>query len=172
VVYVDKDRVAVVHSQQLLRNNDKATAIQADIRDPEAILRRAETRELLNFDEPIGLLTLLVWHFIPDFDDPVGLLDRYRDRLAPGSHLALMHLTDDGKPQGLETVVDEMRRRGADEPNVRSHEQVVAMFAGFELVDPGVVSCAAWRPIGPGDFSPDIDANTLFYAGVGRRSAD
>jgi hypothetical protein len=42
------------------------------------------------------------------------------------------------------------------------------MFAGFELVTPGVVKAAAWRPAGPGDFSDAPDVNTVLYAGVGR----
>src|SRR6266542_4400598 len=42
VVYVDKDRMAVVHSQLLLQGNDTAVAIQADIRDPEDIIDRPE----------------------------------------------------------------------------------------------------------------------------------
>lgn len=171
VVYVDKEPVAVAHSQTLLQNNHRAVAIKADIRDPEDILGRAETRDLLNLDEPVGLLTLLVWHFISDSDDPVGLLARYREALAPGSYLALSHVTDDDEPQGLEQARDDVSLRSREETFPRTHKQVVDLFAGFELVDPGVVGCAAWRPGGPGDFSQDSGINTLLYAGVGRKPA-
>ena len=82
VIYVDNDPAAVASGRILLQDNDNAAAIRADIRDPEDILGRAETRRLLNFDEPIGLLTLLVWQFVPDYDDPVGVLARYRECLS------------------------------------------------------------------------------------------
>jgi hypothetical protein len=169
VVYVDKDPVAVAHSQQLLTGNNNAVAIQADIRDPDGIVSRAETRELLNFDEPIGLLNLLIWHFVPDADDPIGLIGRYRDILAQDSYLAITHLTDDGKPGVFNDLVVESVRRGTDEATPRTYEQVMSMFAGFELLEPGVVPTHVWRPAGPGDFTTNVDANTIFYAGVGRR---
>lgn len=169
VVYVDREPMAVVHSRLLLEGNDKATAIQGDIRDPEGILGRPETRALLNFDEPVGLLMLLVWHFMPDSDDPPGVIAQYRDALAPGSFLAVSHIAKEDEPAGLQTMVDEVRRQGETGATPRTHEQVLAMFDGFELVEPGVVGCAAWHPEGPGDFSDLPDANRLILAGVGRK---
>jgi S-adenosyl methyltransferase len=168
VVYVDKEPMAVVHSRQLLQGNERATAIQADIRDPDDIIGRPETRKLLNFDEPIGLLMLLVWHFIPDSDDPIGLLGRYRDVLAPGSFLAISHITED-ESQGLRQMVDEVRRSSTEDAVPRTYDEVIAMFAGFDLVEPGVVACAAWHPDGPGDFSEAVEANRLVCAGVGHK---
>jgi S-adenosyl methyltransferase len=169
VVYVDKNPMAVAHSRLLLEGNEKATAIQADIRDPDDILGRAETRELLNFDEPLGLLTLLVWHFVADPDDPMGLLVRYRDALVPGSYLALSHTATDHEATGLRNVVAELHRHGEDGTTPRPYKQIVAMFDGFELVEPGVVGCASWRPDGPGDFSELVEANRFICAGVGRK---
>jgi len=168
VVYVDKDPVAVVHSQQLLERNENAVAIQADIRDPEGIVGGEQTQGLLNFDEPIGLLNLLIWHFVPDSADPPGLLARYRDMIAPGSHLAITHLTDDGKPGVFRELVDESVRRGVDQATPRTYEQVMNMFAGFDLVEPGLVATHQWRPAGPGDVTEHVDANSIFYAGVAR----
>jgi hypothetical protein len=167
VVYVDKDRMAVVHSCQLLEGNERATAIQADIRDPDDVLTRPEALRLLDFSQPIGLLMLMVWHFMPDSDDPAGVIARYRDALVPGSYLALAHVTSDDQPEGLRTMVDEVRRNG-EAATPRPYEQIVAMFDGFDLVEPGVVGCAAWRPDGPGDFSELVEANRLVLAGIGR----
>ena len=169
VVYVDKEMVAATHSQLLLRDNDRAAAVQADIRDPDDILSRPETRRLLNLDEPVGLLTLLVWHFIPDSDDPPGLLARYLDALAPGSYLALSQVTNDGDPEGLDQAVDDVGRRSREAAFPRSHDEVVRLFPGLELLEPGVVGCAAWRPEGSGDFSDDPGINVLLYAGVGQK---
>jgi hypothetical protein len=166
VVYVDKEPVAVAHGRILLRGNDKAATIRADIRDPEEILGRPECKQLLDFTRPIGLITLLVWHFVPDYDDPAGLLARYRAALAPGSILALTHFTLDDSSEGLRQALAEVNSRGREQMFPRTHEQVSAMFSGFELADPGLVVCPAWRPQGPGDFSDSPGSNALLYAGV------
>lgn len=79
---------------------------------------------------------------ITDSDDPARLATRYRDMLAVGSFLAITHLTDGGKPQGLERVVDEVRRCGTDAPAARAHDKIVNI---------------EWRP------------NGLCHAGVGRK---
>jgi hypothetical protein len=166
VVYVDKEPVAVAHGRILLRGNGKAGTIRADIRDPEEILGRPECKQLLDFTQPIGLITLLVWHFVPDYDDPAGLLARYRAALAPGSILALTHFTLDDSSEGLRQALAEVNNRGREQMFPRTHEQVSAMFTGFELADPGLVVSPAWRPQGPGDFSDSPGSNALSYAGV------
>src|SRR6201992_1123105 len=44
VVYVDKDPVAVAHSELLLQDNDRSGVIQADLREPDKILADPVTR--------------------------------------------------------------------------------------------------------------------------------
>ncbi|MGH3818448.1 MAG: SAM-dependent methyltransferase [Pseudonocardiaceae bacterium] len=168
VVYVDKDPVAVAHSELLLEGNDRATVIRANLRDVEDISNHPQARRLLDFDQPIGLLLLLLLHFVPDSWDPVGILARYRDRLAPGSYLTLSHATADGDPAGLTEAV-QLYRNVPDPVYLRSHGEVLRLFDGFELVEPGLVGCALWRPSGPGDTSDSAEMNTLPYGGVGRK---
>ncbi|MGH3839576.1 MAG: SAM-dependent methyltransferase, partial [Pseudonocardiaceae bacterium] len=93
IVYVDKEPVAVAHSELLLAGNDRAAAIQANLRDVRGVLDHPQTQRVLDIDQPVGLLMLWLLHFVPDSWDPVGILARYRDRLAPGSYLALSHVT-------------------------------------------------------------------------------
>jgi len=168
VVYVDKEPIAVEYSRILLRDNERATVVRADLRDPADLLGRPEIGQQLDFSRPIGLLTVSVWHFVSDADDPEGLMARYRAVLAPGSLLALTHVTRDGASRQTTKVIDHVRVATPDEIFLRDHGQVTNMFAGFELVTPGVVKAAAWRPAGPGDFSDAPDVNTVLYAGVGR----
>jgi S-adenosyl methyltransferase len=168
IVYVDKEPVAVAHSELLLQGNDRAAAIQANFRDVEGILDHPQTTRLLDFDQPIALLMLLVVHFIPDSSDPVGILARYRDRFASGSYLALSHITADGNPAGLTEAV-ELYQNTPDPMYFRSYAEVLRLFDGFELADPGLVGSALWRPSGPGDGSDSAKINTLLYAGVGRK---
>ncbi|MFD1146648.1 SAM-dependent methyltransferase [Saccharothrix hoggarensis] len=171
VLYVDRDPVAVAHSELMLVGNDNAAVVQADMRDPEGILGSAEARRLLDFDEPIGLLMLLVLHWVPDEDDPLGLLARYRDALAPGSHLAITHVTADHQDESLTEATEVIKRsKSPDQVNARSHAEVTRLFTGFELVEPGLVGCGEWRPGGPADIAPESGMNMLVYAGVGRKS--
>jgi S-adenosyl methyltransferase len=168
IVYVDKEPVAVAHSNLLLEGNDRAAAIQANLRDVEAVFDHPQTKRLLDLDQPIGLLLLLLLHFVPDSWEPVGVLARYRDRLAPGSYLTLSHGTADGNSAGLTEAVQYYKN--TPEPLYpRGREEVLRLFAGFELVEPGLVGCAFWRPSGPGDISDSAEMNTLIYGGVGRK---
>lgn len=170
VVYVDKDPIAVAHSELMLADNDRAAIVHADMRDPEAILGHPETRRLLDFDQPVGLLVLMMLHWLPDESDPWALMATYRDALAPGSHLAITHVTADHQDQRLSDVTELIKgSRSADQLNERSHERVQALFTGFELVDPGLVGCAAWRTAGPGDMSDTPEMNMVICGGVGRK---
>ncbi|MGH3964415.1 MAG: SAM-dependent methyltransferase [Pseudonocardiaceae bacterium] len=168
IVYVDKESVAVAHSELLLAGNDRAAVIQANLRDVEDVLDHPQTTRVLDFDQPIGLLMLWVLHFIPDSWDPVGILARYRDRLPPGSYLALSHGMTGSNLAGL-TEVLQLYRNILEPAYFRSYEEVLRLFAGFELVEPGLVGSAFWRPSGPGDISDNAEMNTTFYGGVGRK---
>ncbi|MGQ0716771.1 MAG: SAM-dependent methyltransferase [Pseudonocardiales bacterium] len=168
IVYVDKEPVAVAHSELLLEGNDRAAVIQANLRDVEDILDHPQTKSLLDLDQPVGLLMLWMLHFVPDSWDPPGILARYRDRLAPGSYLALSHVTVDGNVAGRDEAA-QFYDKTPDPLYLRSHEEVSRLFAGFELVEPGLVGSAFWRPSGPGDISDSAEMNAVSYGGVGRK---
>ena len=170
VVYVDRDPIAVAHSELMLANDDSAAIVRADMRDPEGIFAAPEARRLLDLDEPLGLLMLLMLHWVPDESDPMGLLARYRDRLAAGSYLAITHVTDDDQGEKLTAATGVIKRsKSPDQVTLRSWDQIVPMFGDFELVEPGLVGCAMWRPAGPLDITDNVDMNALVYAGVGRK---
>ena len=170
VVYVDKDPIAVAHSELMLVDNDRAAIVHADMRDPDAVLGHPQTRQLLDFDQPVGLLLLMMLHWVPDEADPWKLMASYRDALAPGSHLAITHVTADHQDRKLDEVTDLIKEsRSADQLTERSHEQVLELFGDFELVEPGLVGCSAWRPAGPGDVADDAEMNMVIYGGVARK---
>ncbi|MDQ3151538.1 MAG: SAM-dependent methyltransferase [Actinomycetota bacterium] len=165
VVYVDNEPVAVAHSDLLLEDNDRAAAIQADLRNPAGIRDAAATRRLIDFEQPLGLLMVGVFHFIQDADDPLGLMARFREALAPGSHLVLSHFTADSRPEEMAAMVEVMKH-GKDPIYPRSHAEVTSLFTGFELLEPGVVPTALWRPTSPGDMHDGPERDQI-YAGVG-----
>ncbi|GHH57037.1 hypothetical protein GCM10017774_75970 [Lentzea cavernae] len=170
VVYVDKDPVAVAHSRLMLSDNENAAIVQADMRDPEVVLSSPEVRRLLRLDEPVGLLMLLMMHWVPDEDSPEKLVAHYRDALPAGSFLVMTHVAKDqtGDNVGQAAAVVN-RSKSADQMHMRTHAQVSALFDGFSLVEPGLVGCGEWRPDGPGDFTDEASMNMFLYAGVGRK---
>ncbi|TNY37101.1 SAM-dependent methyltransferase [Thermomonospora catenispora] len=167
VVYVDNDDQVVAHARALLASDTETTTIvHADLRRPGEILEHPETRRLLDFDKPIGMLVVATLHFVPDSDDPWGVMAELRNALAPGSHLALTHASADGMPDLVAKVVEVYRKTNAP-GTPRTAEQVTALFGDFELLEPGLVWAPLWRPERP--VTPEEAIRTWFYAGVGRK---
>jgi SAM-dependent methyltransferase len=167
VVYVDIDSVAVAHSQQILAGNDLATAIQEDVRHPEAILAHPRTQELLRFDQPVGLLLVALLHYVPDDADPYAIVARLVAALGPGSYVAISHGTADHGPAELGDV-QRLSRQTATPTTARPRAAVERFFTGLELVEPGLVWAPQWRPDSPDDMAehPERSSN---YVGVGRK---
>jgi hypothetical protein len=166
VVYVDIDPVAVAHSRAMLAGNERTAVLNADLRDPDRILADPRLRKVIDLDQPVALLLLAVLHFVPDRDEPAGLLARLRAALAPGSHLVLSHATAEEQPDDVQRVVEMYR----DTPNpltLRNRADVAPLFAGFDLLEPGIVWAPQWRPE-PTDDVGGPPERAAIYAGVGR----
>lgn len=166
VVYVDNDPVAVAHSRAVLDGVENATIAAADLRDPESVLEHPESRRLLDFDRPIALLLVAVVHFLSDEDDPAGIIAALRDALAPGSLLVITHATlDHGPTPTGQRVAQDVYRRTSTPLIMRSAAELEPFFAGFDIVEPGIVPLPHWRPDAPGE---DHDPAVLHgLAGVG-----
>jgi S-adenosyl methyltransferase len=106
-----------------------------------------------------------LFHFVPDADDPAGIISRLTAPLASGSHLVISHFTADARADAVDGM--EIYRRSGIEMASRTRGQVEALFAGFDLVDPGVVWVPQWRPDSPED--GDRPEASGVYAGVGRK---
>ncbi|WP_132126254.1 SAM-dependent methyltransferase [Actinocrispum wychmicini] len=171
VLYVDKDPIAVAHSELMLTHNDNADILRADMRDPASILTSAQARRLLDLSRPIALLMVMMVHWVPDADDPHALIGRYRDALSAGSYLVLSHVTADQRQDQISDARNTIEQsRSADHLTPRTHAEVLCLFDGFDLVEPGLVGCGLWQPAGPGDLSDtNHELNAHIYAGVGRK---
>jgi hypothetical protein len=167
VVYVDNEPVAVAHSELMLKDNDKATVIEADLREPAKVLALAKRTGLLDFDRPIALLTVAVLHFVPESDRPAAVLAEYRDALPDGSYLAMSHLTMDAVSDQVTQLVN--LYKGTQNPAItRSMAEVTALFDGFDIVEPGIVFTPLWHPESPEDVGEHPERSAV-YAGVGRK---
>jgi len=168
VVYVDIDPVAVAHSRHILAGAERTVVIQEDMRRPERILDHPDVCGLIDLDEPVGLLLVAVVHFVPDSDDPAGVIGRLRDALVPGSHLVLSHFTGDGLTPEAAQRGDELSRRTPTPATPRTRAEVQRLFAGFDLVEPGLVWSRQWRPEHPDEVGAQPERSAV-YVGVGRK---
>jgi hypothetical protein len=161
VVYVDSDPIAVAYSRTILGSDQQTAVVQADLRRTEQVLGSAEVRSLLNFDEPIAVMMVAVLHFVPESDDPAAIIARYREAMAPGSFLVVSHASQHGQPEKAASH-RELYRRTPTPMTMRSKTEVTGLFAGFDLVDPGVVFLPLWRP----DSIDDVDEEPERFAGL------
>lgn len=167
VVYVDHDPVAVAHSQALVASHKQVAVVQADMRQPEAILASPEVRETLDLDRPVALMMVALLHFVEDRDEPGAIIARLRDGLATGSSLIISHATYEGRLDQAEEDRDVYKRIGS--PLImRPHGEIEKFFDGFDIVDPGLVFLNQWRPETAED-TEDCDDPGWYsgYAGLG-----
>jgi hypothetical protein len=149
VVYVDYDPMVCTHSRALTPDTDNVGVVNADLRQPETVIDHPETRRLLDFSEPVAVMMVSILHFIADEDDPQAIVTRYRDQCVSGSHLAISHLTGDLLRQArpAETKqAEEVYRRTSAPVYLRTHDEIQRLYAGYDLVDPGLVWLTDWRP--------------------------
>jgi hypothetical protein len=162
VVYVDNDPIVLVHARALLPPSNTTTVIQADFREPAAVLDHPKTRSLIDFDEPVAVMMLAVLHFATD-DEVRDAIKAYREAMAPGSLLIVSHSTSEGHGEAGVKAIGAWKK--ATVPlHDRNREQVEALFDGFDLLEPGVAWVPEWRP----DLGVKSDTRWM-YAGVARR---
>lgn len=168
VVYVEIDPVVLAHGRvkALMAENDSTAFIEADASDTARILSHPDTQRLINFDEPVAVFYISFLHCIPDARDPRGVVRQMIDRLAPGSYIAISHLTSDD-PQVRDKVTRFiLESTGGHWGRVRSREEVAGFFDGLELLPPGLVKVNEWHP----DGSEEPDSPDWFeYGGVARK---
>ncbi|MFI6183573.1 SAM-dependent methyltransferase [Nonomuraea sp. NPDC051191] len=161
VVRVDNDP-EIAPARQALAD---APTVFGDLRDPAAILNDPVVTGLVDFGEPVGVITVAVWHFVPE-DEAVEYAATLRAGLASGSHLAISHVCADTVPEPAQGAGKAVYARTANPVRARTEAEIRAFFDGFTLLDPGLVPLGDWRPYG-GDPYPEHATESL--AGVGRK---
>ncbi|MFD9094807.1 SAM-dependent methyltransferase [Streptomyces collinus] len=166
VVYVDNDPIVLAHASALLRGTPEGVTeyVQADARDPRAILDRAAA--VLDLDRPVALSLVALLHFVADEDGAHDLVAALVDALAPGSCLVLSTMTADFEPENVRRGIAAYAAGGVTLV-ARSHTEVGAFFEGLDLLEPGIVSVAHWRS---GE-DPDPAGPVSLYGAVGVKPA-
>ena len=167
VVYVDNDPMVLAHARALLTGTHTTTVVQADIRQPDSVLTHPEVRQFIDFTQPVGLLLVAILHHLNDHEDPGGAAARLRSALAPGSYLAISHFHNPGdahvdaarKALEVEKIFNQTLGTG----RWRTMPEILSYFGELELLEPGVVPLAEWRPGG----EPPPDQTDTYYTFVG-----
>ncbi len=169
IVYADNDPLVLVHARALLTSAPEgATAyLDADLRQPETILKHDDLHATLDLSQPVGLLLIAILQFIDDRDDPHGIVRQLLDALPAGSYLAISHPTFDGIPTDVVDQLTTLSNTPGGEFHPRSLDEVARFFDGTHLVDPGLGSIVHWRP--RHEPRPTLSAKaTAVYGAVGR----
>jgi hypothetical protein len=156
--------MVLAHSRAL-KTGGNTVVIEADLRQPRAILDHPGTRELIDFSQPLAVLLVAVLHFVSDDDDPSAMVDVIRDALPPGSYLALSHVTSDIRRESAANAAAHYKKV-ASGSTLRSREEILRFFDGLELIDPGLVQVPRWRPDEP---EPADASKVWILGGVGRK---
>lgn len=165
VVYADNDPIVVVHANALLADSLRVAAVQADLRHPDRLLSMPAVRALIDFGEPVAVLMLAVLHFVADDQDPWSIVAEYKSVMAPGSYLAISHVTGDGVPaEAIEQAAGVYEHASAP-GTARTRTQVARFFHGLDMVTPGLTDVTYWRDPFPARRAGPL----LFYGGVGRK---
>ncbi|MBQ1031313.1 SAM-dependent methyltransferase [Micromonospora parva] len=173
VVYVDNDPIVLTHGRALLAAEGTATVIQADIREPQAILNHPDARRFLDFDRPIGLLLFAILHHLGDDEDPKAVAAALIDALPSGSYVAISHFRDPGDrdPEGsrkareVERVFNESLGTG----RWRTDEEILSFAEGLTVLEPGLVPLAEWRPEPDAPVTVQTDTYHTFVGMLARK---
>jgi len=144
IVYVDKDPLVLTHARALLTSSPEGTTnyVDADMADPHKVLQ--EAAKWLDMAEPVALTLMGVLGHVTDYAEARSIVAGLLDGLSAGSYLAINDSINTS--EALEEALRQYEASGAVPYRTRSLEQFVGFFDGLELVEPGVVLVADWRP--------------------------
>ncbi len=173
VVYVDNDPFVLMHARALMVSSweGRLAYVEADAADPAAILAAPQLRGLLDLTQPVAVSLMALLHFVPG--DVYEIVKALMEPLAPGSYLAMSHMTtdfDEGPqdPDAMARLVQVYLNSGiALCP--RSRAEVSRLFDGLELLEPGVEVIHRWRNEGI-KHPAGRDKEVSMWGAIGRKN--
>lgn len=166
IAYVDHDPVVCAHARALLAGTCRVEVVEADMHHSQAVLDHPGLRSLIDPGQPVAVLFVSVLHFT---SEAARIVADFRQFMAPGSYLALSHGVTAEVPGGSESAAEVKAvydRSSAPTGAFRTRAEILRLFDGFDLAEPGLVPVPAWRP----DHPADAGQRVWLLAGVGRRT--
>jgi O-methyltransferase involved in polyketide biosynthesis len=167
IVYVDNDPLVLAHAHALLSSTSEGACdyIEADLRDPDSILRQAA--KTLDFTQPVAIMMLGIINFVIDTAQAQRIVRQLIDALPPGSYLTISHPTTEVDAAPMIQAVQFWNEQGSAPMTLRTREEVLSLFDGMDLVEPGVVTCSRWRadPTEVGEIT-----DVTHFGGVARKN--
>ena len=160
IVHVDYDPMVIAHARALLAGAapGHVAVIQADVREPKAILENDDVRAVLDFGRPMVVVMAALLHFVAEHEDAPAVVADFVAAVAPGSAFVITHATGDG-----DTERSQAAQRGWDQSRsrvtVRTADQIRALFGDLDIVEPGVTRLAEWFP----DGTPAQEAGSIAW---------
>jgi hypothetical protein len=167
VLYVDNDPIVLAHARALLvsRGPGQTAYVHADLRDPHAILADPALSATLDLKRPVALMMVAILMLLDYDEDPWGKARVLMDAMPSGSYLTITHPGMDFDPEAMAATAAAAKQGNLTlVPRVR--EQVERFFAGWELIEPGVVPVMDWRP---DDENPRGDVGAYYWGGIARK---
>jgi O-methyltransferase involved in polyketide biosynthesis len=168
IVYVDNDPLVLTHARALLTSSPegKTDYIDADLRDPDTIVRQAA--RMLDFTQPVAVMLLGIVHHLSEDEEAYAVVDRLVDAVPTGSYLVLAHSTNVVTGAAMDEAVAHWNRFGKPSMTLRTPQAIARFFERLELLEPGVVSTSRWRP-DPTETGAGPIRETDEFCAVGRK---
>jgi O-methyltransferase involved in polyketide biosynthesis len=165
IVYVDHDPVVLSHAKALLKSTPEGACayIDADLRDPDTILACAA--DTLDFSQPVAVMLIAVMHFVGDDGEASAIMNRLMGACASGSFVALSHAASDIDAEQVAEMIRRLNESTVEKTTLRDRAGVTRLFDGLELVEPGVIRAAEWRP----DTDLEAASPAALWGGVARK---
>ncbi|MFJ5734025.1 SAM-dependent methyltransferase [Streptomyces microflavus] len=163
-LYADNDPIAEAYGQSLLAGN-RSDFLEADVRDPGALLAAVQRHGGIDLERPVALFIHGLLDFLTDEEEPHGIVQALLDGLAPDSYLSVTHHAADLAPDRAAALVRAYQEHGIRfQPRPRG--QVEQFLSGLDAG--GLTTAHRWAP-GPSRAPiPGSDDLVPLYAGVGR----
>jgi hypothetical protein len=147
IVYVDNDPLVLAQARALLTGTAEGATeyLDADLHDPRAILDLAG-RSTLDLRKPVGLILMNILGHVGDLTAAAAIVRRLMAALSPGSYLVTADGTNVLDGPAFEKAIAVWNANAPLAYRLRSPEQIATYLDGLDIVEPGLVPCARWRP--------------------------
>ena len=140
--------------------------MDADLHDPAAILDPAG-HTTLDLSKPVGLILMNILGHVADLAEAAKIVQRLMAALPSGSYLVTADGTNVIDGPAFEEAIGVWNANAPLSYNLRSPEQLATFLTGLEVVEPGLVPCARWRP--PTDAAPEDLREVDEFGAVARK---